>query len=422
MLLISSNVISAILESVGVRGFSFYHVQAMVLCLCVMQGATLLLDGGFRMTVNTAAWGVITTYIGYALISAVLLLRFSDVGIAYVALLSHALLFYPATGLLMIGCARPEEEYESAFEIPRWINWLAVLIVGFGWIQFTVKDSILKLTNNDNVSRLVEASTLGTFRPPSIFESSFQYGLFSLLVSCVASANGIFGRRRVLSWTVAVIGASGVVLSQTRNVLLCGACAVVSMVLIKRARGRGGRFRLLRIAPFAYLMSAVGVMTYAVVRFLGSGLEKSGDLADASSTWARVSSWQRAWETLVLPGSLLDWLFGFGITQAGQASQFRNLYPTRGEGLFIDSTFINLFLLQGLLGLGLFLLMWWILWNQLLKKVQEHWDPLTSGVAVFYSVFLAAGVFNILNGQWWGILLCLTLLTLSRPRAEEMCT
>jgi O-antigen ligase len=163
-----------------------------------------------------------------------------------------------------------------------------------------------------------------------------------------------------------------------------------------------------------YLLSGIAVMAYAVWGFLQSGLQKSGDLADASSTWARVSGWQRAWETLVQSGTAFDLFFGYGITQAGHASDYRSLYPARGDGLFIDNTFVNIFLLQGLLGLLCFLAIWCWIWRRLLRKTFGESDPLTVGVTAFFSAFLAAGVFNILNGQWWGITLSLVLVILSR--------
>ena len=45
----------------------------------------------------------------------------------------------------------------------------------FGWLQFLTGSPILEVTNSENVSKLVETNALGTFRPPSVFESSFQY-------------------------------------------------------------------------------------------------------------------------------------------------------------------------------------------------------------------------------------------------------
>jgi hypothetical protein len=413
-LLLISNGISALISTLGLRGMAFYHVQAVVLLLCVTQLAVLTISGKVERRVDTNLFIAIVGSALYTLLSVVLLLRFPDVIPAYVVLLLHTLLFYPTTALLMLGCSRVDAANAGVQpQLPKWLPWASALVVLFGWLQFALRDPILVVTNGENVSKLVESNTLGTFRPPSLFESSFQYGLFSLLVCSLATAYGLMGEKRWGAWALAGLGISGVLLSQTRNVFLCAGCTAFSLWLLVRARQRAGNFGLLRIAPVGYVLAAISVMAYAVWQFLQSGLEKSGDLADASSTWARVSSWQRAWETLVRSGSFFDVVFGYGITQAGHASDYRSLYPSRGDGLFIDSTFVNVFLLQGLLGLFFFLLIWWLLWRRLLRKTLETWNPLTVGVTAFFSAFLAAGVFNILNGQWWGITLSLVLVVLT---------
>jgi hypothetical protein len=415
-LLLMSNGISGFAAAVGIRGVAFYHVQAILLMLCIVQLAVLAITSKVKRQVDITLAGVLIGSIFYSILSALLLLRFSDVVPAYVALILYTLLFYPTTALLMLGCARVDGSASVSPPVPRWIPWASAFVVLFGWVQFAVRDPLLTVTNSENVSKLVESSLLGTFRPPSVFESSFQFGIFSLLVFCLAAAHGLSRKGRRGPWVLAALGLSGVFLSQTRNVFLCGGCALVSLWLLVKVGRRTGRVWLLRSAPVVYVISAIGVMAYAVGKFLQSGLEKSGDLADASSTWARVSSWQRAWETLVKNGSVFDALFGYGITQAGHASDYQALYPIRGDGLFIDSTFVNLFLLQGLLGLLFFLTIWWLMWRRLLRKTSETWDPLTVGVTAFFSAFLAAGVFNILNGQWWGITLSLVLVVLSEGK------
>lgn len=416
--LLTVNVPSAVLAAAGIHGFAFYHVQAAMLVLCAAQFGVIVLRGSVARAIDLMLFGALLLSLLYCGIGTLFLLRFSDVVPEYVALILHTLLFYPATALLMVGCHCPAES-DNEVSIPAWIVYASLGIVLFGWLQFFAGNPILEVTNSENVSKLVATNVLGTFRPPSVFESSFQFGLFSVLLFCFAAAHALFGKGGKRAWLVAGVALSAIGLSQTRNVFLCGACCAISLLALARRKRRGGKLRLLKLAPFAYVFGAVALMAYAVANFLRSDMAKTGDLADASSTWARVSSWQSAWQHLVLRGSALDALFGFGITQAGQSSDYRKLYPARAEGLFIDSTFVNLFLLQGTVGLVLFLGVWWLIWKRLLRRTQESWDPLTVGITAFYSAFLAAGVFNILNGQWWGITLALSLTVLSRRSVTE---
>ncbi len=416
-IMMMSNGISAVGSALGLRGFAFYHVQACVLVLCTLQFGVLILSGRIETRMRPEFLRLILASILYTLLSSVMLLRFEDITYPYVALITHTLLFYPTTALLMLGCARTGEECRGP-GLPTWISWVAAAVILFGWLQFGVGKPILEVTNNTNVSKLVETNALGTFRPPSVFESSFQYGLFSLLTASLAISTGQAGKRT--AWPIALLGVSGVALSQTRNVYLCAACTAVSFVLLRLGRKHKWSHRLLGWAPLGYLLSAVAVMAYAVWGFLQSGLQKSGDLADASSTWARVSGWQRAWESLVQRGTVFDFLFGYGITQAGHASDYRSLYPSRGEGLFIDNTFINIFLLQGVFGVLFFLSIWCWVWRRLLQVSDSNNEPLAVGLMAYFSAFLAAGMFNILNGQWWGITVALVIVILSRR--EQQCT
>ena len=410
--LLTANVPSATLAALGIHGFAFYHVQAAVLLLCAAQFCVMVLRGSVARAIDPILFGILVFSLLYSATGAVFLLRFSDIVPEYVALIVHTVLFYPATALLMLGCSRPATTEDKPC-IPAWILYASLAVVPFAWLQFIVGDPILKVTNSENVSKLVSANVLGTFRPPSVFESSFQFGLFSVLLFCLAAARALFGKGGKRAWMVAGLAMSGIGLSQTRNVFLCGVCCAISLLALLHRKRRGGKLRLLKLAPVAYVCGAVALMVYAIANFLRSDMAKTGDLADASSTWARVSSWQSAWQNLVLRGSALDALFGFGITQAGQSSDYRRLYPARADGLFIDSTFVNLFLLQGIVGLLLFLGIWWLIWKRLLRRTVETWDPLTAGITAFFSAFLAAGVFNILNGQWWGIALALSLTVLS---------
>jgi hypothetical protein len=419
-LLLMSNGISACIAAIGIRGIAFYHVQAVLLVLCISQFAVLVIGGRAERRLDSTLFNTIVASALYTILSGFLLLRFVDVFPEYVALTLHTLLFYPTTALLMLGCWRMDTaKGDLQTVLPGWLSWAAAVVVLFGWLQFIVQDPILKVTNSENVSKLVESNLLGTFRPPSFFESSFQYGLFSVLVFCLAFAQVMCGKKRRTALVLASLGVSGVLISQTRNVFLCGACTVATFWFLRRGYRHRKRERWLRFAPAMYLLAAVSVMAYAVSQFIQSGLAKTEDLADASSTWARVSSWQRAWETVVHSGSAFDAVFGYGITQAGHASDYRALYPIRGEGLFIDSTFVNLFLLQGVLGLFFFLAIWILMWRRLLRKTFDTWEPLTVGVTAFFSAFLAAGVFNILNGQWWGVTLSLVLVVLSSGTRKE---
>src|SRR5512146_1869816 len=240
--LLTANVPSAALAALGIHGFAFYHVQAAVLVLCAGQFCVMVLRGSVARAIDPILFGILVFSLLYSAVGAVFLLRFSDVVPEYVALIVHTVLFYPATALLMLGCSRPAATEDQPC-IPAWILYASLAVVLFAWLQFFVGDPILEVTNSENVSRLVSANVLGTFRPPSVFESSFQFGLFSVLLFSLAVAHGLFGKGSKRSWLVAALALSGIGLSQTRNVFLCGACCAISLLVLVRQKQRGRDLR-----------------------------------------------------------------------------------------------------------------------------------------------------------------------------------
>lgn len=413
-LLLMTNAISSTLGAIGIRGLAFYHIQALLLASCLFHMGLLVLRGRLHITIGRTLLRLILCSIAYTILSCLLLVRFGDIVPAYVLLMLYTFLVYPVMATAMLGCERcyvgPGHSLKS---FPGWLAWASSGILLFGWVQFAAHDTIIRVTNTENVSKLVNASLLGTFRPPSVFESSFQYGLLAVLVFCLSFAHAVYGRGGMRAWALSALAMGSVVLSQTRNVYLCAACAIASFFLLRLALRRRKVFMVLRYSPWLYVIASLGVMFWAVWQFLASDLRKTGDLTDASSTLSRVSGWLAAWQNLVLPGSFFDACFGYGITQAGQASDYQALYPSRGTGLFIDSTFVNLFLFQGLIGLLFFVSIYWAIWRRLVRKLEEELNPLVIGVTCFFAAFLAAGVLNIVNGQWWGITLSLSFLVLA---------
>lgn len=416
--LLCSNAVSACCGALGVHGIAFYHIQAVLLILCGASIATLLVRGRISVAADKRLLTLVALSMGYTVLSAILLLRFEDTSVGFVALMLYTFLVYPGMAIVMLACSRSGPD-TAVNVFPRWMIWASVAVLVFGWLQFAMQNTVLHVTNSENVSKLVEASLLGTFRPPSVFVSSLLYGLFSVFILCQCAGFVLCRRAKLGTYALALVAFASALLSQTRNIYLCGGCALVTVFLFRAGFRNRTRLSWFRKLPAAYVALSISTMLWAVWQFLSSDLQKTEDLADASSAWARVSGWQTAWTTLVSPGSWFDFLFGYGITQPGQASDYASLYPARGEGLFIDSTFLNLFLFQGIIGLAFYIAIYWMIWRSLLSRIEQRPEPFTVGLACFVSAFLAVGVLNIVNGQWWGIIIALSFVALPKPNTRS---
>ena len=91
--LLLTNVFSATLAAIGIHGFAFYHLQAVLLFVLMAQACVLLLDGGMRPVIDRSLFRWLLLSLLYSAVSAVFLLRFSDVVPAYVLLIVHTVSF-----------------------------------------------------------------------------------------------------------------------------------------------------------------------------------------------------------------------------------------------------------------------------------------------------------------------------------------
>jgi len=369
---------------------------------------------------------------GWAVFSfsaAIALERFHDVQILYIGLSGFVFLVYPVTSLFVVGTGASWGEDSLDPKRVRVVIFKTLLVltvaaVAFAVLQMATQSTIIELSNRHNVSKFVDADMLGTFRPPSFFVSSLDFGLLCLL--CFALSLAYISRSRIGGCIGLVVSLAGIVMSQTRNIYLSASFVVLSFLALRHWRSKATRGWFATILPLVWAAVALSILVMVGVKgFNGEGLG-SADMYDLNSTWARVSNWLTAIKWLFGPASLLDKLFGIGIVQAGQASDYGSLYPARSRDLFIDNTSMSLLLYQGLIGLFLFWTCAYVFWRMLLKRVLHSNDWFSLGIASFAAVYISCGMFNILSyGTWAGmelfcVLVCVRLKMASDHQPEAV--
>lgn len=420
LLVVHANVLTFFLEQAGIKGVAFYWFQLPILVLVLAQLGLALIKGRMRLPLHGPPRTMLYIWIGFSVASALLLFRFDYGSPFYVALGIYSFLFYPLTICLsLLGASASggdENVLDSFFNISGVVLCPMVL---FGLAQWIMHSTLIDVTNSENVSKFVLAEMLGSFRPPSVFTSSFDFGMFCALWLNISAAYFLSKRRRAFAVLCSVVALCGISISQTRNVFFTTACSML-FLLFFWWKGRFGKLRgFVSRLPIAYVAGAIALLIYGARSFLATGL--AGDpesLADSSTVWARFSALLFAYAEIIQPGSVLDFWIGYGLLQRGPATSLSDLYPAITSDLTIDNTYLSLLLFQGLIGMLLFLMLCLAIWRYLYATSCRRRHPFVIGLTSFVSVYWAAGIFNIMNTGWWaGLILFLSVsaLVVSTP-------
>jgi hypothetical protein len=345
-------------------------------------------------------------WLTYSLIANIALIRFSYHPAYYFYLLFTILPYYFLFLMLLIGWDELNRLKLQGFadKIVILLGKSYVFIFIFAVFQFVFKEDFLSLNTSDKTLQ-VSSELLGLFRPRSIFNSSFEFGLFSILVFSLFSSRIVLGRNQSnrVDWMPTILSACGVIISFTRNIYLIWVMALIALFLLQNKKVGS---KVLKVVPHVFMFFSSLLLIILAFQAL-SGLVLS-DLFSNESTYVRFTLLYALVEGLVLNSNLIDILFGWGLIQHPGDSTligiFPDIYNSEDGTLGIDNLFFALFLYQGVIGLSIFLYLYQKIWNNLCSISRTSNSSLALGAAVFFSTFLGAGVFNLIHYGIFGYL------------------
>ncbi len=338
-------------------------------------------------------------WIGFSMVSVVALLRFNyqivyDLYLFYFLMTYFVLLFVLAIGFEPNAFKSLDKLIK---QIPQILSIIYLPVLLLAIVQFVFHDNFLSM-NTDDKTMQASSELLGTFRPRSVFNSSYELGLLATLVFALHFPY-IWGKLLQIKsyhWLMCFIGLAGILLSQTRNVYFIALMFVVNFILVKQFF----KYKFwLKAMPILFVLLLSSVLVFMAFQALSGDL--LSDFFSNESTFVRFTFLYTLMEGLVLKGSPLDLLFGWGLMQhAGDSniiSIFPNIYNSEDGALGIDNLFFGMFLNQGLIGLGIFLTLFYKVWNKLCSLSYETMHPFYYSVMALFGGYLGAGVFNLIH-------------------------
>jgi hypothetical protein len=283
-----------------------------------------------------------------------------------------------------------------------WLGKAYIPVFAFACLQYIFKSDFVNL-NTEEKTLQATSELLGSFRPRSIFNSSYEFGLYSLLVFCLFIPLidiKELKKNKVVLW-ITVLSAIGIVLSFTRNVYLLWGMVLIVLYVFKEWQNA---IFLKRILPHIFTILSFALLLILSFQAL-SGVMLT-DFLSSESTFVRFSLLYALMEGLVLNGSIIDILFGWGLIQhAGDSnliSIFPDIYNSEDGTLGVDNLFFAVFLNQGLIGLGIYLVLFQKMWNKLCSYYYASKNALILSSILLLGSFLGAGVFNLVHYGIYG--------------------
>lgn len=390
--------------------FQAYTYKLPIIRLQLVDAATWALSIGylslFLFAKKIYVWvdpkmvKVYFIWLGYSVLSTILLIRFSYQIPYYLYLLFTLLPYHVMFSLQLFGYKELDRNKLSIF-IDQVINVLGksyIPVLVFGLVQYVFKNDFIGL-NTEEKTLQATSELLGSFRPRSIFNSSYEFGLFSVLVFSLYAAKLNFNRMKENSNFVLVLvllSSVGVIISFTRNIYMIWAMVLLNLYVFKKEQIH---IFVKKILPYIYTFASALLLVVLSLQAL-SGVMLS-DFLSSESTFVRFTFLYALIEGLIVNGSMVDFLFGWGLIQhngdSNLISIFPDIYNSEDGSLGIDNLFFSIFLNQGLIGLALYLIIYQKIWNRLCWLNKYHSSSLILGTTILFGTFLGAGVFNLIN-------------------------
>jgi hypothetical protein len=278
--------------------------------------------------------------------------------------------------------------------VNRWLVLLSLPLLVLGFSQYVSNAPLVPLASPDESFKVYSVDYYGQTRAFSLFNSGLNYGHFLSLLGAFTAYYLVRGKKtnRIRAFVFLLILTAACYSTLTRNLYLEFGFTLLTALLLARRSGAGDRdFRPLpRYLPVFYAVVAV-VFVYGVQLLLATrgGAAK---LLGQESLYQRYVQWQYYFP-LWADSGLKNLLFGVGLIQ-------NERFPVT-EDVLIDNTFLAIGVHIGLIGLVLWLVLMWKLWNYLLQiQALIPGNPFVLAIVALSSTWMSSGLYSINFGMY----------------------
>jgi hypothetical protein len=350
------------------------YPAVLKVCMLGLFLLTVLLRGG-RYKSNQRIVTVGLLFVGYLLFDVVFLhfgqnYKVSDILLGYNTY--FALAFLAIMALLV-----PLKIRSRNLAICLGLLAVACAVIGLG--QYVKNAPILPTASSDRHFAVQVFSNNTVVNSFSLFDVPKAFALYFVFVCALLVAMGRRPRRRLIILVLlpASIAMCWIAHARAELVALGWALAVSAYLTFWKNKG------YIRWIPIAAFLSGVIV---AFVAYSLSGITGTHSIVNTSSFVARILEW-KYYVAMLSEVGLSKLLFGMGVVENS------SLLATNGP-VSIDNIYLSVVLDIGVIGLILYLMLAWVLWEEILGKLKAGATNLHVAVAATMSTFFLMGIFS----------------------------
>ena len=351
------------------------YPAVLKVCMLGLFPITLLLRGGnYNKNVRAVTFGLL--FFGYLLFDVLFLRFYQNYKVSEILLGYNT--YFVLSFLAVMALLVPLKIRSGHLSIS--LGLLAVACASIGLAQYVKNAPILRTASSDKHFAVQVFSSNSYVNSFSLFDVPKAFALYFVFISAFLVA--MWRRPRWRPVIVVLLPVSmtmcWVAHARTELVALGWALAASACLAFRKSNW------YVRWIPIAASVSGIAV-AFVAYAFL-SRITGAHSIMNTSSFAARIVDWKYYFSMLqeVGPGRLL---FGMGWVENGR------LLGTNGP-VSIDNIYLSVVLDVGLIGLILYLMLAWTLWEEVLRKLEFGASCLHIAVAATMSTFFLMGIFS----------------------------
>jgi hypothetical protein len=387
----------------GINIFKIQMVEAFIIGAAAFHVFQLALSKNIIL-VQKRVFITQSLFLAYSVLSSVLLIRF-DYQVVYIGYIIYYMLLFFAINLSLffVDTRELKSTIESLFKTCYEVFGCSAIVLFFlALLQFILKSPLFELKGEGGKELLVKAELLGTFRPPAIFRSSYEYGILATFVFSLSLSKLLSPNKTIRDYLFFAFALLGVLICQTRNIYFYSLMSAFIIIVIQYYQSI--HKAIIKSLPFLFTILLHLLLFYLSFDAIYGDSASTG-FADKSSTIVRYTYFIRLFEGYISTSHWYDYFLGWGLIQHAGDSSLISIFPdvfNDDDGtLGFDNLILSVFMYSGGVGVALYLFLYYRIWSVIINMLNKSESSFILGFAGFFGAYLAAGVFNLINiGPW----------------------
>lgn len=377
------NFISGFLSLVTSDLFKSMYIKILALAIIYVIIILLLANKSVEMFTVKKPFKIILIFLLMTLVNFIFLLRFSnEYGLGFILNTFFTYLFYwffiVIFLLKYIGKDFNSRKYFYN-KIKKSLYFCAIIAYGYAFIQMKSNGLITYLKYN-TLNRL-----------ESYFLSAYDFGIFINIVFCTSFSAILFDndKKKIINYIMCLLSLIFVYTTFTRNIYMIILISFMILLFIKFGEKAKIIKVLLRFIPYI-LLAVVCITLFKQLDMNSLGGYSAEKVSDLTSVNMRLNTWNYTLDQYLYNNSIINILFGTGIIQTETISSV--------VSIVLDNSFLGIFLYQGIVQFGVFIVMYIIIWEYFVSRISK----LNYFEKAFISLFGSYLPISMLNNLMYG--------------------